>query len=383
MENEIAMNSTVSGFKVAHATGGDWGELTESCLSALGPLPEGANLGFVYVSDMLDENLRSILNRLREATRIHDWVGTVGFGVCVSATEIFDRPAMAIMVGAVPQDSWRILPSFGPQDRELPLEIRNWARAQPMVLGIVHGDPRVPGIERTLSHIQDQTGAFLVGGLTASRGAAQEQIAGEVTDGGVSGILLGGGLSATVGLTQGCSPIGPVHDVSRGRDNILLALDNRPAFEVFREDIGELLARDLKRIEGYVHAAIPIKGKDTGDYLVRNLMGVYPEKGWVAIGERLGVGDRVMFVRRDGQSAMADLKRMTADVKRRAGGAPRAAFYFSCVARGPNLFGEGSVELRTIADILGEGVPLIGFFANGEISGDRLYGYTGVLALIL
>lgn len=382
MGSENRMDSIISGFEVAHATGGDWQDLTEGCLSELGSLPSGANLGFVYVSDALDEDLRSILNRLREATKIHDWVGTVGFGVCVSAVEMFDMPAMAIMVGSVPQDSYRILPTFGPEDRELPLEIRNWARAQNMVLGIVHADSRVPGIERTLSHIQDQTGAFLVGGLTASRGAVQEQIAGEVTEGGVSGVLLGGDLGATVGLTQGCSPIGPVHDVTRGRDNILLTLDNRPAFEVFREDIGELLARDLKRIEGYVHAAIPVKGKDTGDYLVRNLMGVYPEKGWVSVGERLGVGDRVMFVRRDGQSAMADLKRMVADVKRRADEMPRAAFYFTCVARGPNLFGEGSVELKTIADILGADVPLIGFFANGEISGDRLYGYTGVLALI-
>jgi small ligand-binding sensory domain FIST len=73
---------------------------------------------------------------------------------------------------------------------------------------------------------------------------------------------------------------------------------------------------------------------------------------------------------------------MVADIKRRADSPPRAALYFSCIARGPNLFGKGSVELRTIADILGD-IPLIGFFANGEISNNRLYGYTGVLTLLL
>ena len=73
---------------------------------------------------------------------------------------------------------------------------------------------------------------------------------------------------------------------------------------------------------------------------------------------------------------------MVADVKRRVEVPPKAALYFSCIARGPNLFGQGSVELTTISDILGD-VPLIGFFANGEISNDRLYGYTGVLSLIL
>ena len=44
---------------------------------------------------------------------------------------------------------------------------------------------------------------------------------------------------------------------------------------------------------------------------------------------------------------------------------------------GMNL--SGSV---TIAEALGE-VPLAGFFANGEISNSRLYGYTGVIALFL
>ena len=73
---------------------------------------------------------------------------------------------------------------------------------------------------------------------------------------------------------------------------------------------------------------------------------------------------------------------MVSDVKRRAGAVPKAAFYYTCVARGPNLFGKGSVELKTIAEILGD-VPLIRFFANGEISNNRLYAYTGVLSIIL
>ena len=55
---------------------------------------------------------------------------------------------------------------------------------------------------------------------------------------------------------------------------------------------------------------------------------------------------------------------------------------YACVARGPNLFGSESEELTLIRDELGE-FPLVGFFANGEISHDRLYGYTGVLALFL
>ena len=288
---------------------------------------------------------------------------------------------MAVMVGKVPRDSYCILPTINSTEDDLPPDVLNWAETHTPALGIVHADPRVPGLEAIFTRIQEKTGCFLVGGMTASRGV-HEQIAGDVTEGGVSGILFGDQMSAVVGLNQGCSPIGPTHQVTSGSDNVLHKLDGRPAFEVFREDIGELLARNLSKIDGYVHAAIPIKGSDTGDYVVRNLLGVYPDQGWVSIGERLDPGDQVMFVRRDGASAMADLKRMVSDVKRRAGAVPKAAFYYTCVARGPNLFGKGSVELKTIAEILGD-VPLIGFFANGEISNNRLYGYTGVLSLIL
>jgi small ligand-binding sensory domain FIST len=46
------------------------------------------------------------------------------------------------------------------------------------------------------------------------------------------------------------------------------------------------------------------------------------------------------------------------------------------------MFGEQSAELVAIQDALGD-VPLVGFFCNGEISHDRVYGYTGVLSLFL
>ncbi len=46
------------------------------------------------------------------------------------------------------------------------------------------------------------------------------------------------------------------------------------------------------------------------------------------------------------------------------------------------MFGAWSVDLAAIQRELGE-VPLVGFFCNGEISHNRVYGYTGVLSLFL
>jgi small ligand-binding sensory domain FIST len=49
---------------------------------------------------------------------------------------------------------------------------------------------------------------------------------------------------------------------------------------------------------------------------------------------------------------------------------------------GPHMFGAQSADLAAIQDELGE-VPLVGFFCNGEILHNRVYGYTGELSLFL
>src|SRR5262249_56096772 len=86
-----------------------------------------------------------------------------------------------------------------------------------------------------------------------------------------------------------------------------------------------------------IHAAIPVAGSDRADYVVRNIVGIGAEHGLVAIADTIGPSDRVMFVRRDPDSAERDLQRMLTDLKSRSP-EPTAGLYFSCLARGPNLF---------------------------------------------
>lgn len=375
------MDTATQTFRFGHASDADWETMTASCLDQIGDVPTGANLGFVYITDTLDEDLPLVAERLRERTGVAHWVGTVGFGVMVGGKEYFDTPAMVVMIGALDDDAFRVMSTIDTPGDPLSGELMDWvARKQPM-LGVVHADPRNAYVGDILNSITDDTEAFLVGGLTASRGK-QAQIADGLTEGGVSGVLFAGDVGVTTGLSQGCSPVGDIHQVTKAEDNILFELDDRPALDVFKEDIGHVLARNLERVGGYIHAALPISGDDSGDYLVRNVVGIDPDNKLVAIGERVSAGDRVMFVRRDGPSALEDLDRMLADVTLRAGGTPKAALYYSCVARGPNLFGPDSEELTAVQDALGPDVPVVGFFANGEISNNRLYGYTGVLTLI-
>jgi small ligand-binding sensory domain FIST len=231
-----------------------------------------------------------------------------------------------------------------------------------------------------IAELSEATGAFLVGGLAS---AGDVQIAGQPTEGGLSGLLIDGTVPVITGLSQGCTPIGPMHEVTDCRGPWIKTLDQRPALAVLKDDIGEVLARDLRRIEGFVHAAIPLAGSDRADYLVRNLLALDPQSDMVAIGESLRQGDRLMFVKRDAGSAQADLRRMAEGLLRRCEGREvRGALYHSCIARGPGMFGPDSAELRTIEAVLGP-MPLAGFFTNGEIFHNRLYTYTGVLTLFL
>lgn len=368
-------------FKAAVATGPDWGLVAKNCLQSLGGPPEGANFGLLYATGALAADLGSIVTFLRETTGIEHWSGTVGLGVAASGVEYHDQPALALLAAALPPDSFRVFADLSEGLGPLAGERQAWiARSQPTI-AIVHGDPRNRHIAEIVEAVSAETATFLVGGLSA--GAADlPQIADRVTEGGLSGVLFSPGIPVVAGLSQGCTPIAAPRTVSDGEENVVKSIDDRPALEVFKEDIGELLARDLNRVGGYIYAGFPIAGTDTGDYLVRNITGVDPRQGWLAVGAEVEAGQRIVFCRRDHAAAVTDLKRMLADVKDRAGGPPKAAVYVSCVARGPHLFGADSAELRLVRDALGD-LPLVGFFANGEIFNNRLYGYTGVLTLFL
>jgi len=100
-------------FRSAHASHENWRQAADACLDRLGTIPPAANLGFLYVTDKLVDHLEGILDRLRGHTGIADWVGTAAIGVAGTdrtgtCAEYFDRPAMAVMVAALPADSFRV-----------------------------------------------------------------------------------------------------------------------------------------------------------------------------------------------------------------------------------------------------------------------------------
>jgi small ligand-binding sensory domain FIST len=368
-------------FKAGFAAGADWRAAAGACLEQLQPAPAGANVGFVYVSDRLAGDFAAIVERLREATGVASWAGTVGIGICATGTEYFDRPAITAMLGTLPEGSFALFDSKRDAPQAFAQQHAGWLGGDTMPFGVVHADPRTESLVEDLARLAETTGSYLVGALPSSRGP-HPQVAGALSEGGITGLIWSGETAVTTALTQGCAPIGPQHTVTAAQRNIVIELDGRPALDVLKEDVGELLARDLRRLGGYIFAALPVAGTDWGDYLVRNLAGLDPNQGLVAIGDMVEPGQALMFCRRDRATAADDLQRMLGRLKGRLARAPKGALYHTCLARGPNMFPGESAELGMIREALGD-VPLAGFFGNGEISNGRLYTYTGVLTLFL
>jgi small ligand-binding sensory domain FIST len=367
----------------ATVASGDPGDLAGRVLAEL-PEVEGANLGIVYASEAAAPVLSGLVAALGRARGIGAWVGGVGLGVLGMTAEVMDEPAVAVMIAALPPEGFRVFAPTADPAADLPRRHAKWITAKTPVLALVHADPRCRDLAAATAGLAAASGAYLVGGLVSHRWpsplVAQSAGLAGASGSGIAGVMLAPEVALATALTQGCSPIGPVHRIDEARDNIVMTIDGRPALAVFCTDIGPELTRDLRRAGGLIFAGLPIAGSDTGDYLVRNLMAVDPGRGWLVLGEEVRSGDPILFCRRDPDTARHDMARMIRQLQGRLGGTPKAALYVGCVARGVNLFGQEGIETGLLREAFGD-IPLIGFFANGEISRDRLYGHTGVLTV--
>ena len=357
----------MSPFRAAHASGETWRECVTQCAARLGR--PGSGLGFVYFTDTLVPYAAPIVETLREKTGVSDWIGTVGIGIIASGTEYLDEPALAAMVAELSADQYQI---FSGRAR--------LTGGVPAHFGVIHADPRTPDVAELIADMSSKVASgFLVGGLSSSRARAV-QVANEVISGGLSGAVLAASVGVSTRLTQGCAPLPGRYRVTGCDANIIRTLDGRPALDVMKEAIGEELARDLRRAAQFIHVGLPVAGSDRGDYLVRNLVGIDSKNGLIAIGDMVESGAELIFCKRDAESARRDLRRILSELREEAPARVRGALYFSCVGRGEHMFGSRGAELGLVKEALGE-LALVGFFCNGEISHDRLYGYTGVLTL--
>jgi small ligand-binding sensory domain FIST len=395
-------------FRCGHATHPDWRLATELALAQLDgqrqdpACSERGNLGFVYLTADLAPRIDDVLELLKSRTAVPDWVGTVGHGILASGAEYVDEPAVALLVADLPEGSFTI---FSGDRRPPPVDARTPAGALAASAALVHVDPGTPDIPELIGEMAEKVAAGqLFGGIASGRAEPLPQVAGRVLAGGLSGVVFSSDIELRSRVTQGCSPLAGQHVVSSCSSNLIRLLDGQPALDVLLADLGveesarasrdgETLMRALPAERIRTGLFVGLAGSSTtpgqrvnfGEFQVRNLVGIDPRNRLVAVGGVPHEGERMVFCTRDARAARADLIRVCTELREEleseslqvAGG-----IYVSCVARGRSLFGAPSAELELIRANLGE-MPLVGFFANGEIAGDRLYGYTGVLTLFV
>lgn len=407
---------TSSQFASAAASGADWREAAKTVLEKLDSVKTSEtvfNVGFLYISDLLADDAESILNLFKSVLNVEHWVGSIGVGVCGCGEAFIDKPAIAAMVGSFDADDFCIFPAEATAAEAV---VKPWLSARDPMLVFVHGDPLAeedPG--QRLESLNALTQGFMIGGLSSSR-KQQIQLANTPQNNGMSGIAFAQNVPVATTLSQGCSPIGPIHTITRGDENVVVELDGEKAVSVFEDDLRSLAIKKIDRdpdeividaseiedlansdqvpdsfkslLKGEVHVAFPISQSDQNDYLVRNIIGLDPDEGAITVAQHIGPGERMMFVHRDDNTVREDLSKSLLDLRKRIKNDtdrfdPKGAVYISCAARGFSQLEPGiSGEMDLIHEIIGD-VPLVGFYAGGEICNARLYGYTGILTLFL
>ena len=407
---------TSSHFASASASGSDWREAAKTVLEKLEDIKtDGAkfNLGFLYISDALSDDAEGIVNLFKSVLGIEHWVGANGVGVVGCGESFIDKPAISAMIGQFDDDAFCVFPPTqfdGDVARET---LSPWLKQKDPMLVLAHGDPTAQEdpalVLKTLNGIIP---GFMVGGLSSSR-AQQVQIADRVSNDGISGVAFADSVKVITALSQGCTPIGETHTITRCDEHTILELNNEKPVTVFERDLRQMALNKIgedpdnivvdrfdiegiedmpedfqKLMKGEMHVAFPVSDSDQNDYLVRNIMGIDQDDGSIMVTQYLSNGERVMFVHRDDETVQQDLSKTLVRLRKRATDEsghfdPKGAIYVSCAGRAMAEFeGRAKSEMALVRDIIGE-IPLCGFYAGGEISNARLYGYTGVLTLFL
>jgi len=416
-------------FPTGHATHPQWimsAGLVLAQVRAQMALPDYASaptLGLLYITDHYADDAQEILDHLSaELPEVTDWSGTVAVGVAANNAEYFDEPALSLMLCALPSDQYRVFSGVAPLGSS---EMAGFEAHT----ALVHADPRTPELAELVGEMAGRTDTgYLFGGLSSGREESLQfaiggngnirghGAAGGVFSGGMSGVLFGEGVRLVSRVTQGCQPVSREREITEADGNLLLTLDGEPALDVLLAELQVSLDEPQAAIEavratlvGLVDAGsdgIRRTGDLGADVLVRHIIGLDPTRRGIAIADVAEAGMRMSFCRRNAQAARADLMRICAEIREElepeeqtlataravaAGEAEAAphparrvagAVYVSCSGRGGPHFGAPNAEMQIVRHALGD-VPLVGFFAAGEIARHHVYGYTGVLTVFV
>ncbi|MFI7534507.1 FIST N-terminal domain-containing protein [Streptosporangium sp. NPDC049376] len=225
----------------------------------------------------------------------------------------------------------------------------------------------------------------LIGGLANAlrgRGAVRLFADGEVYTEGAVGVLLGGAVDVRTVVSQGCRPIGPTMAVTGVEDNLLLELAGQPALARLEEVVSALDEDERELVASGLQIGVAMdeyaERHEHGDFLIRGVLGIDPEREAVAIGDVVEIGRTVRFQVRDAATADEDLYELL-DAHREEFGGVDGALLFSCNGRGSAMFGSADHDAVAVRETLGP-IGVAGFFAAGEVGPvgghNHVHGFT-------
>ncbi|MEO0410069.1 MAG: FIST N-terminal domain-containing protein [Cyanobacteria bacterium P01_A01_bin.135] len=369
------------------------------------------DLGFVFISSAFASDYSRLMPLLQERLSVPILIGCSGGGIVgtsgVNATqEIEETPALSLALAELPDvviTPFRVvstsLPDLdGPPDRWVEL-VGVAPQTRPSF--ILLADP-ISGMMTDFLQGLDYAypGATKVGGL-ASGGPAVQQgslfYQGAALQGGVVGVALSGQVVLDAIVAQGCRPVGPMYQVVEGDRNIILKVQETagsgtplPPLEALQELAADLTPEERELAQQSLFVGVAQSGfkqvLEPGDFLIRNLMGVDPRGGALAIGDRVRPGMRIQFHLRDAGASADDLETLLRQYKGQQPGVSSAgALMFACLGRGERLYQKPNFDSQMFRQYV-EDTPLSGFFCNGEIGpvGQTtfVHGYTSVFGIL-
>jgi small ligand-binding sensory domain FIST len=368
----------------------DWRQALGVALEgALAPLDgEAPDLLVLFASASYRQHYGELLAEAADTTRATEVAGCSASGVIAGAREVEEEAGIAALALRLPPAALLSVRHVLPEERPA----SDLAGMPPKACrGIVLvADPFSADVGSLIETLERQyQGVPVVGGLaTGFPGAHWTAVfhGTSVSDDGAVVIAFGGGVELRPVVSQGCEPIGQPWTVTNATEHIVRSIGGRPAYQVLVETVQALDPAQRERINGNLLVGLAMdEYRDEfkrGDFLIRNLMGIDPSSGAMAIAAQPRVGQTLQFQIRDARAADEELRHMLAGV---SGQPPAAALLFACNGRGAGLFGAPDHDARTVRELLGP-LPLAGLFCNGEIgpvgAATYLHGFTASLALI-
>jgi small ligand-binding sensory domain FIST len=363
-----------------------------------------ADLALVFCSTAFASDLQRLMPLLRQAIPSRHWIGCAGGGVVGTGSdgqphELEQQPAISVTLLRLPGctlQPFRLPPGRLPDLDGPSQQWQEWVGADPsgghsMLLFV---DPGCPGINDLISGLDyAYPTAVKVGGIAGQHSASHGSLFldDRVLDGAV-GCLLSGPWRIDPVVAQGCRPIGPVFEIEQAERNVVQRLSHgdQQGTPVAclqsildglnpeeRERVRHSLFLGVAKSSFQLGAATGARGEDAA-FLVRNLIGVDPRTGSVAVGERLRVGQQVQFQLRDAGASHQEQRQLLQRQRQRQS-EPLAALLFACLGRGEGLYGQPDGDVQACRDQFAA-VPVAGAFCNGEIGPvggtTHLHGYT-------